>query len=132
MRAYITCPVSHSRRRLDLLPFIRGILDEKDIDSFVFEQGGTPQEIFVRDYSNLESSDLIIAEVSEPSHGVGAEIALAFSHGLGIILLLEQGKRLSSLIRRRGRGGGVFNALGSPCHVRATTPSILSYSRKTN
>lgn len=37
MKAYITCPVSHTKERLDLLPEIKKTIDEKGINSFVFE-----------------------------------------------------------------------------------------------
>ena len=74
MKAYITCPVSHTKERLNLLPEIKKIVEEKKISSFVFEIGGNPAEIFNRDYEQLKSCDLIIADVSETSHGVGIEM----------------------------------------------------------
>ena len=35
MRVYITCPISHSKNRLNLLPEIKAIVEEKGITSFV-------------------------------------------------------------------------------------------------
>lgn len=100
MKAYITCPVSHSKERLDLLPKIKEIINENGIDSFIFEIGGNPEEIFERDYNQLKSCDLIIAEVSERSHGVGIEIGLSFGLGLKRILLIEGGNSLTKLAQR--------------------------------
>ena len=97
MKAYITCPVSHTKERLDILPEVKNIVEEKGIHSFVFKIGGTPSEIFVRDYEQLKSCDLIIAEVSEPSHGVGIEIGMSYCLKLKIILLLEKGKYVTKL-----------------------------------
>lgn len=97
MKAYITCPVSHSKERLDLLPKIKFIVEEEGIDSFVFEIGGTPEEIFKRDYEQLKSCDLIIADVSETSHGVGIEIGMSCCMNLKRILLLEKGKYVTKL-----------------------------------
>lgn len=97
MKAYITCPVTETRERLDFLPEIRKIAEEKGIDSFVFEIGGNPEEIFTRDYEQLKSCDLIIADVSETSHGVGIEIGLSYGLNLKRILLLEKGKRVTKL-----------------------------------
>ncbi|MDO8622711.1 MAG: nucleoside 2-deoxyribosyltransferase [archaeon] len=97
MKAYITCPVSHTKERLDLLPKIKEIITEEEVDSFIFEIGGNPEEIFERDYNQLKSCDLIIAEVSERSHGVGIEIGLSFGLGLKRILLIERGNSLTKL-----------------------------------
>jgi hypothetical protein len=97
MKAYITCPVNHTRERLNLLPEIKSVVEKKGINSFVFEIGGSPSEIFDRDYKQLQSADLIIADVSETSHGVGIEIGLSFCFNLTRILLLEKGKHVTKL-----------------------------------
>lgn len=47
----------------------------------------------------MKSSDLIIAEVSETSHGVGIEIGLSYCLGLKRILLLKKGEYLSRMAR---------------------------------
>ena len=99
MKAYITCPVTHSKKRLDLLESIRRVVEEKGINTFVFEIGGTPEDIFDLDYREIRSSELIIAEVSEPSHGVGVEIGLSYGLGLKRILLFEKGNKISSMLR---------------------------------
>ncbi|PIN89901.1 hypothetical protein COU60_02290 [Candidatus Pacearchaeota archaeon CG10_big_fil_rev_8_21_14_0_10_34_76] len=97
MKAYITCPVSHTNTRLDLLPEIKKIAEEAGLDTYVFEVGGTPEDIFKRDHDQLKSCDLIIAEVSETSHGVGIEIGMSFFIGMKRILLLEKGKEVTKL-----------------------------------
>lgn len=65
--------------------------------AFVFQVGGTPEEIFTRDYNELKSSDILIAEVSERSHGVGIEIGLSYDLKLKRILLLQRGQFISKL-----------------------------------
>jgi len=97
MKAYITCPTSHTKKRLNFLPEIKKIVEEKGIDCFVFKIGGDPVEIFNRDYKQLKSCDIIIADVSETSHGVGIEIGMSYCLNLRRILLIEQGKYLSKL-----------------------------------
>ena len=97
MKAYITCPVSHSRERLNLLPEIKNVVESKGIDAFVFEIGGEPGEIFERDFSQLKSSRILIAEVSERSHGVGIEIGLSYNLGLSRILLITKGNIITKL-----------------------------------
>ena len=51
-----------------------------------------PRDVYARDIAWICECDVVIAEVSMPSHGVGYEIA--FSLGLGKpVLALYQGKR---------------------------------------
>lgn len=97
MKAYITCPVSHTQERLNLLPDIKQVVEDAGIIPFVFEIGGEAKDIFDRDYNNLKTSDIIIAEVSERSHGVGIEIGLSYGLGLKRILLLSSGNTVSRL-----------------------------------
>lgn len=97
MKAYITCPVSHSDNRLHILPVVKSICDELDIKSFVFGIGGTAKEIFKKDYEEIKSSDIIIAEVSETSHGVGIEIGMSYCLGLKRILIMEKGKFVTKM-----------------------------------
>jgi len=97
IKAYITCPVSHTKERLNLLPEIQKIVESKGIEPFVFIVGGTPEEIFTRDYAQLVSSNLIIAEVSERSHGVGIEVGLSYCLGLKRILLLQKKSSVTKL-----------------------------------
>ena len=99
MKAYITCPVTHSRKRLDFLRAVKKVVEESGMETFVFEIGGEPKNIFRDDYNEIESSDIIIADVSEPSHGVGIEIGLSYCLGLKRILLVEKGKKVSAMAR---------------------------------
>jgi hypothetical protein len=99
MKAYITCPATKMRERHDLLPMIEDVVRNNGIEPFVFKISSDPKDIFERDKKNLETSTHLIAEVSEASHGVGAEIGIAHMLGLKIILLLEEGAVLSRFIR---------------------------------
>ncbi len=66
--------------------------------------GGEPlalSEIFARDIRWLDESDLVVAEVSTPSHGVGYEIAYArWARRIPVIALYRRGrtKRCSAMI----------------------------------
>ncbi len=97
MKAYITCPVTHSRERLNLLPEIEATAKSEGLDTFVFIVGGDSKDIFERDYNQLKSCHLIIAEVSELSHGVGIEIGLSYGLGLKRVLLIQEGKHVTKL-----------------------------------
>lgn len=37
-----------------------------------------PQEVFERDVKGVKECNILVAEISEPSHGVGMEIMLAY------------------------------------------------------
>lgn len=66
--------------------------------------GGEPlalAEIFARDLRWLDEADLVVAEVSTPSHGVGYEIAYArWARRIPVIALYRPGrtKRCSAMI----------------------------------
>lgn len=60
----------------------------------------TNQEIFERDMSWVEESDMIVADVSRPSLGVGYEIGRAEAMGKPVLCLYREqpDKRLSAMI----------------------------------
>lgn len=65
------------------------------------EAGPGDIEIYVRDLAWLREADIVIAEVTTPSLGVGYEIARAAVMGKPVIGLFrpESGRRLSAMIR---------------------------------
>jgi nucleoside 2-deoxyribosyltransferase len=75
------------------------VVESRGIETFVFQAGGSPKEIFERDLTQLKSSDILIAEVSERSHGVGVEIGLSYILGLKRILLIENGNEVTKLVQ---------------------------------
>lgn len=68
--------------------------DEEDLSQF------TDQELFRQDLEWLGTADLLIAEVSSPSHGVGYEIGKAEEYGIPILCLYQESRdrRLSAMI----------------------------------
>ena len=58
------------------------------------------REIFLRDMEWLQSADLVIAEVTTPSLGVGYELGIAEKLKVPVLCLyhLQEGKRLSAMI----------------------------------
>lgn len=64
------------------------------------DHGLSDQEIHDRDMNWLRESDLLIAEVTQASLGVGYEIGRALELGKPVICLYrkEEGKRLSAMI----------------------------------
>ncbi len=58
----------------------------------------TPQYVYERDVNWIKNCDVLIAEVSVPSHGVGYEIAFALGIGKPVLCIHEQGRRISKMI----------------------------------
>lgn len=62
------------------------------------EQKFTPQQIYERDMAWLRSADAVIAEISNPSLGVGYEIGAALAADKQVLALHERGLRISCMI----------------------------------
>jgi hypothetical protein len=58
----------------------------------------TPVNVFQRDTTGAETCDILVADVSEPSIGVGMEIMAAYKAGRRIVLVMERGKVTSRML----------------------------------
>jgi len=61
--------------------------------------GLTAAGVFERDTTAVRRCDMIIADVSTPSHGVGMEVMLAHTLGKEVICVYRQGTRLSWMVK---------------------------------
>jgi 2'-deoxynucleoside 5'-phosphate N-hydrolase len=57
-----------------------------------------PREVYERDVAWIRACDVLIAEVSIPSHGVGYEIGFALELGKPVLALYQNGCRVSKMI----------------------------------
>ncbi|MBI5962504.1 MAG: nucleoside 2-deoxyribosyltransferase [Chloroflexi bacterium] len=57
-----------------------------------------PREVYERDVNWIKNCDVLIAEVSVPSHGVGYEIAFALGCGKRVLCLHQKDRRVSKMI----------------------------------
>jgi 2'-deoxynucleoside 5'-phosphate N-hydrolase len=73
---------------------------DKSLSSYG-QKSMTDEEIYTKDTNWIHEADIIIAEVSTPSLGVGYEIAFAESLNKRIVLLYREaeGKRLSAMLK---------------------------------
>jgi len=62
------------------------------------ERKFTPQAVYERDVNWIKNCDVLIAEVSVPSHGVGYEIGFALSIGKPVLVLYQKNRRVSKMI----------------------------------
>jgi len=67
-------------------------------------------DVYARDVGWITECDMLLAEISTPSHGVGYEIGYALSLGKKVLCLYRKGKKVSKMI------------LGNP-HRQLTVPA---------
>jgi hypothetical protein len=59
--------------------------------------------VFVRDKEGAENCDILVADVSEPSLGVGMEIMAAYKAGKRIVLVMKKGNATSRMLQHMDR-----------------------------
>ena len=57
-----------------------------------------PPDVYARDVAWIRACDVLIAEVSIPSHGVGYEIAFSLGLGKPVLALYQVERRISKMI----------------------------------
>ena len=57
-----------------------------------------PSDVYERDVNWIKNCDVLIAEVSVPSHGVGYEIGFALNTGKAVLCLHQKDKKVSKMI----------------------------------
>jgi len=57
-----------------------------------------PREVYDRDVTWIRACDVLIAEVSVPSHGVGYEIGFALEQSRPVLCLAQAGIAVSKMI----------------------------------
>ena len=62
------------------------------------ESGLNPREVYERDMAWIRACDLLIAEVSTPSHGVGYEVAFALTSGKPVLGIYREGQSISKML----------------------------------
>ncbi|MCG3215295.1 MAG: hypothetical protein KAS63_01125 [Candidatus Heimdallarchaeota archaeon] len=99
---YIACSMIKSKKiDFSLLDLIKNWAELQKYSTFVPVKmaEGSPVIVFERDMSWLKGSSVIVADVNEPSHGVGMEIMYAYNHDIPVVCLLdEKNKPLSRMV----------------------------------
>ena len=105
---YFAGSIRGGREKVDTFIKINGLLEQYGtvLDKHVanpnvgkLEQNLTEREIYDRDIAWLNDCDIVVAEVTTPSLGVGYEIAYAEKLGKKIICAYENSINLSAMIR---------------------------------
>jgi len=108
MNIYFACSITGGRNDQDIYQKIVAALQEDghEIPTALLATPGVmelegivdPFEVYQRDVNWIKSSDLLVAEVSTPSHGVGYEIGYALERGVPVICMYRQGANVSKMI----------------------------------
>ena len=108
MKIYFACSISGGRKDEKAYQYLVGVLEELGLDvptAHIAETGievidgqEDPFDIYQRDVTWIEESDLLVAEVSTPSHGVGYEIGYALALGKPVLCLYNQQVEVSKMI----------------------------------
>lgn len=75
------------------------------LDTMKFQ--GTDLEKYIRGMRTVESSKIIIAEVSAPSHGQGLELKEAEIRKIPILIIHERDKKVSGMIKGLAEYNGI-------------------------
>jgi nucleoside 2-deoxyribosyltransferase len=112
---YLSGPIIHTEdRRDDFYQIVIDLLEEKGIEVFApqFMPHADAEEIYERDVRNVRACDVLISEVSSPSHGVGMEIMLAIELSKPILLFFDSSSMRLSKMVSGASGKALFNYLG--------------------
>ena len=100
--AYLSAPIIHSNlRKDDFCTVVIKALEDKGITVFAPQLLGPaePHIIYKRDVENVMKSDFVIAEITNPSLGVGMEIMLSIELKKPIFLFYNSDiKQLSKMV----------------------------------
>ena len=109
MKIYFACAIAGGRDHAHFYPeFVTHLKNHGQVlteifsnnDIFELDAKLNDQDILHRDLKWLNESDIIVAEVSTPSLGVGFEIATALNKGKKVLCLFknQKGRKLSAMI----------------------------------
>lgn len=108
MKIYFACSIIGGRKDENVYQEIvekltrdgHQVLTEGLVGKNILQLDGVinPVDIYERDTSWIDECEILIAEVSTPSHGVGYEIGYALNSGKPVICLYHSGIPVSKMI----------------------------------
>ncbi|MBC8184356.1 nucleoside 2-deoxyribosyltransferase [candidate division KSB1 bacterium] len=108
MKIYFSASIAGGRKYLSVYKKIvahlkdngHKVLSEHIVRDDIFndEEKWAPKNVFEQDIKWLDESDVVIAEISNPSLGVGYEICYALTKGLKVLCAYESDLFISKMI----------------------------------
>jgi nucleoside 2-deoxyribosyltransferase len=86
----------------------------------------SPHEVYERDVNWIRNCDVLIAEVSVPSHGVGYEIGFSLGLGKPVLALYQAGRKVSKMISGNSDTNLTTKVYESPENAIAQIREFLS------
>jgi nucleoside 2-deoxyribosyltransferase len=108
MNIYFACSITGGRQdeatyqqlvealEAELHHVLTAALASSDLDDL--EGNLDPHSVYQRDTNWIRDCDLLIAEITTPSHGVGYEVGYALQHGKPVLCLYQAGVTVSKMI----------------------------------
>ena len=87
-----------------------------------------PKEVYERDVTWIRTCDVLIAEVSVPSHGVGYEIGFALGLGKPVLAISQNGRKVSKMISGNPDSNLTVKTYDSPTDAVQIVRDYLSQS----
>lgn len=108
MDIYVSCSLTGGRQDQPLVAALVAHLEARGHrvltahlahpEAMAQDAGLDPQAVFERDTDWLRACEVVVAEVSTPSHGVGFEIAYALERGKPVLCCHRAGVRVSKML----------------------------------
>jgi len=87
-----------------------------------------PKEVYERDVAWIRACDVLIAETSVPSHGVGYEIGFALGNGKPVLAIFQNDRKVSKMISGNSDTNLTVKTYGSPIEAIQMILDYLSHS----
>ena len=108
MNIYFACSITGGRELEELYQMlVRPLVEDghgvptahlAEAGALAAEAALGPRQVYARDTAWIRDCDVLIAEVSIPSHGVGYEIGFSLALKKPVLALYQQGRRVSKMI----------------------------------
>jgi nucleoside 2-deoxyribosyltransferase len=98
---YTACPLTHSsdQYKQNFEQFKNQLRKHYKVLDFQGVVAGTTRDVFRKDTQNVVDCDLLLAEVSIPSLGVGYEIGMAMHLNKPVLAVAEENAKVTRLIQ---------------------------------
>lgn len=138
MNIYFSCSITGGRQDQQVYQVIveamlaaghqvpTALLSSADI--LTLEDRASAAEVYRRDVAWVRGCDVLVAEVSTPSHGVGYEIALALALGKPVLCCYQRGRRVSKMLLGNDSPGLRLAAYHHPHEAAEAVMTFLAAS----
>jgi nucleoside 2-deoxyribosyltransferase len=92
------------------------------------EGSSDPLEVYRRDTAWIDECQILIAEVSTPSHGVGYEISYALDRAKPVLCLYRRGARVSKMLTGNTMAGFTISEYGDLAEALSIMRNFIGLS----